>query len=130
MNDSPDEALLERPRDLVRLATSPAIWILHFLLTYITSAIWCARVAGAGGSLGGVRPAIAGYTIVALVGILLVGRSGYRRHRHGTETGPHDLDSAADRHRFLGFVTMLLAVLSALATGYAAMPAFFLHTCH
>ena len=44
----------------------PTIWAAHFLLCYVTAAIWCAKVAGPDGSLGGVRVAIAVYTVLAL----------------------------------------------------------------
>jgi hypothetical protein len=60
---------------------------------------------------------------------VLVGWSGYRRHRHGTETPPHDADTSGDRHRFLGFATMLLAGLSAIATLFVAMAALYFDHC-
>lgn len=130
MNDDASRALPERPAYLVLLATAPAIWMLHFLLSYVTAAVWCARYAGPGGSLDGARLAIGAYTLVALVFIGLIGRGGRRRHRHGTETLPHDSDTPEDRHRFLGFATLLLAGLSALATVYVALAAAFIGTCH
>jgi hypothetical protein len=130
MNQARAELLPERTVHLLMLAAAPAIWILHFLLSYVTVAIWCARIAGPGGPLGGARTAIAWYTIFALAGIALVGWSGYTRHRHGTETQPHDSDMPEARHRFLGFATLLLAGLSAVATVYVAMSAMFFQTCH
>jgi hypothetical protein len=74
---------------------------------------------------------------VALIAIAIVGWEGRRRHRHpssalstsGTETTTHDLDTHEDRHRFLGFATLLLAGLSAVAVLYAAMAATFFETC-
>jgi hypothetical protein len=111
------------------LTISPAIWAAHLMLCYITAAVWCARFAGPGGSLGGVRTAIAWYTAVALVGIAFTGWEGFRNHRHGTETVPHDFDSPEDRHRFLGFSTLLLSGLSAVATVYVAFAALFFENC-
>jgi hypothetical protein len=111
------------------LTIAPAIWAAHLLLCYITAAIWCAKFAGPGGALGGIRSAIAWYTAAALVGIAVIGWEGLRRHRHGTETTTHDLDSVEDRHRFLGFATLLLSGLSAVGVLYAALAATYFETC-
>jgi hypothetical protein len=112
-----------------RLVMAPVVWAMHFLASYGTASIWCAKVAGSAGSLGGARAAIAVYTVVALIGIGMIGRAGQRRHRHGLETEPHDFDTPGDRHRFLGFATLLLAGLSAVATLYVAMAAVFIADC-
>jgi hypothetical protein len=111
------------------LTMAPVLWATHFLACYGTASIWCAKVAGPSGSLGGVRVAIAAYTLVALAGIWIIGRAGLRRHRHGLETEPHDFDTPGDRHRFLGFATLLLSGLSAVATLYVAMAAVFIADC-
>ena len=47
----------------------------------------------------------------------------------GTEATTHDLDSVDDRHRFLGFATLLLAGLSAVGVLYAALAAIYFETC-
>ena len=111
------------------LTIAPTIWALHLLLCYITAAIWCAKFVASGGPLGGVRTAIAWYTALALSGIVAIAWEGYRRHRHGTETTTHDLDTVGDRHRFLGFATLLLSGLSAVAVLYAALAAAYFETC-
>jgi len=111
------------------LTITPLVWAAHLLLCYATVAIWCAKIAAPGQSLGAVRSAIVVYTAVALAVIGLVGWHGYRRHRHGTETTTHDLDTPEDRHRFLGFAVLLLAGLSALATIYAAFATTFFQDC-
>ena len=121
-----------RPLDkgsLWLLTAAPTIWAAHLLLSYVTAAVWCARFAGPDAALGDVRTAVTWYTAVALAGIGVVGWEGLRRHRHGTEATTHDLDSPEDRHRFLGFATLLLAGLSAVAVLYAAMAATFFDTC-
>jgi hypothetical protein len=129
MTNSQAAALPEKVTYLVMLAMGPAIWMLHFLLTYVTAAVWCARYAGPGGSLARVHTLVAWYTVAALAGIALIGWSGYRRHRHGREAPPHDSDTPEDRHRFLGFATVLLAGFSAIATAFVALSAFFFETC-
>ena len=121
--------LPEKKESLWLLIVSPAIWAAHFMLCYLTAAIWCEKFAGRDGSLRGVRGAILIYTVAALTGIVLNGWDGLRRHRHGSETTPHDFDSAEDRHRFLGFATLLLSALSAVATSFAAIVALFFEDC-
>lgn len=121
--------LPEHKESLWRLIVSPTVWAAHFLLSYITAAIWCAKFAPRFGSLGVARWLIAGYTAIALVIIALNGWDGLRRHRHGEASLPHDEDTPEDRHRFLGFSTVLLAGLSAIAVVFAALAVVFLHDC-
>jgi hypothetical protein len=111
------------------LTIAPAIWATHFMLSYLTAAIWCAKFAAPNDSLSGVRTAIVCYTALALTGVAIVGWQGFRRHSYGAETTTHDLDSAEDRHRFLGFATLLLSGLSAVAILYVSLAAFFFQTC-
>ena len=120
----------EKNQSLWLLTASPVIWAAHFLLSYGTASVWCAKVAGPGGSLGGVRVAIAVYTVVALAGIGMIGWGGYRRHSHGDASVPHDDDTPEDRHRFLGFSTLLLSALSAVAVIYAALVVLFFRSCY
>jgi hypothetical protein len=120
----------EKHQSLWLLTASPLIWAAHFLLCYITASIWCAKVVGPGGSLGGVRMAIAVYTVLALAAIGIIGWIAYRRHSYGHADLPHDDDTPEDRHRFLGFATLLLSALSAVATVYAALVAVFIGSCH
>jgi hypothetical protein len=123
------ERLSERRESLWTLTVGPAIWSAHLLLSYGTAAVYCAKVAEGEGPLGPVRVAIALYTVLALIGIAISGARGYRQHAFGNATVPHDFGTAADRHRFLGFATLLLSGLSAVATLYVAMPALFIGSC-
>jgi len=125
------------PGSLWMLTIAPTIWAAHLLLCYVTAAIWCAKFVPFGGPLDGIRSAITSYTAVALVGIGIIGWEGFRRHRYpstslragGTEATTHDLDTPEDRHRFLGFATLLLSGLSAVAVLYAALAASYFDTC-
>lgn len=121
--------LPQKKENLWLLIVSPSIWAVHFLLSYITAAIWCAKFARAE-SLGPVRWAIGIYTLVALVGVVIIGWAGYRRHRFGRAPATHNLDSPQDRHRFLGFANFLLSALSAVAILYAALVVLFFGNCH
>ncbi len=121
--------LPEEKESLWLLAASPTIWAGHFLLSYVTAAVWCEKFAEPGSSLGGVRVAIGVYTVLALAAIALVGRRGWRRHRLGRSALPHDDDTPHDRHRFLGFAAFLLSGLSAVAVLFAALVVAFLEDC-
>jgi hypothetical protein len=123
------KSLPEHKESLWFLIVSPMVWAGHFMLCYLTAAIWCAKFATMYGSIRPVRWAIAVYTVVALLVIAANGWSGYRRHRLGAETVPHDADTPGDRHRFLGFATLLLALLSAVATIFAALVVMFFEDC-
>jgi hypothetical protein len=127
MMSNPDVA--EQNATLWILPASPTIWAAHFLSCYLTAAIWCAKLSGAQGSFWTVRVAIAAYTVVALAGIAICGYSGWRSHRYGSASLPHDADLPEDRHRFLGFATLLLSGLSAVAVCYSALAAVFIRNC-
>ncbi|WP_045164208.1 MULTISPECIES: hypothetical protein [Pseudomonadaceae] len=136
MNEQPERTFEAQPepapqlRDSLWLLTlGPAIWAVHFLLCYVAAAVWCAKLAGRAGPLGDLRTAIGVLTLVALVGIALVGWRGWRGHTFGTATAPHDFDTPADRHRFLGFSTLLLSGLSFVATVFVALSVVFIGSC-
>ena len=124
-----DDETHESRQSLWRPVLPPIIWAAHFLLCYLTAAIWCAKLAGRDGPLGGARTAIAAYTLIALAAIALVGWGGWRRHTFDGSETRHDFDTPADRHRFLGFATVLLAGLSAVATIFTALAAVFFRDC-
>ncbi|MFG3452219.1 hypothetical protein [Stutzerimonas stutzeri] len=130
---SGDQQAPEAPpqvRDTLWLITfSPTIWAVHFLLCYVATAVWCAKVAGRSGELGDFRLAIGVLTLVALAGIALTGWRGWRKHSFGHATAPHDFDTPADRHRFLGFSTLLLSGLSFVATLFVALSVVIIGSC-
>ena len=127
---STPNAVPEARESLWRLVVSPTIWAAHFLCSYVTAAVYCAKYAGGReGSLTVVRWAIVGFTIAALVGIGLNGWAGRRRYRLGREPPPFDSDTPEDRHRFMGFATLLLAGLSFVATVFSALVVLFFHDC-
>lgn len=123
------EAPLDERSTLWLLTYGPTIWAVHFLLCYVVAAIWCAKIAGRTGPLGDLRLIIGGLTLLALIGIGLTGWRGWRMHTFGHATAPHDFDTPADRHRFLGFSTLLLSGLSVVATIFVALSAVFIRSC-
>jgi hypothetical protein len=124
-----DPRLSEDNQSLLRLVAPPLLWAAHLLLSYCTAAIYCEKVAPDGGSLGAARVAIAAYTVVALAALVGLSVAAYRRHTYGDAALPHDFDSPEDRHRFLGFATLLLAGISIVAVLYQALPAIIMGTC-
>jgi hypothetical protein len=111
------------------LAFSPAIWAIHFLLSYATASVWCSKISGRDHPLDGALLSILAYTAIALIGIAIIGRRGYLRHGLGNGSLPHDDDTPEDRTRFLGFATLLLSGLSAVATIFSAFVLFFFRRC-
>ncbi|MFL9813956.1 hypothetical protein D7241_11935 [Stutzerimonas sp. VN223-3] len=111
------------------LTFGPAIWAVHFVLSYAAAAVWCAKVAGRTGPLADVRIVIGVLTLLALIGIAATGWRGWRMHSFGNATAPHDFDTPADRHRFLGFSTLLLSGLSFVATVFVALCVVFIRSC-
>ena len=124
-----DDRLPVEKESLWWLAVSPTIWAVHFLASYVTVAIWCAKAAEADAPLGSARVAVMVYTAVALAGIVANGWRALARHRIGSATVPHDFDTREDRTRFIGFATFLLSLVSALAVVYVAMPFAYIGSC-
>lgn len=132
---TPDPPVATRPdptpeprASLWLLVAGPALWAVHFLACYITGAIHCAKALPEA-PLGGTRIALAVYTVLALGGILAFGWRGLRHHTWGHGRLPHDADSPGDRHRFVGFASLLLCGLSAVAVVYTAMAIVVIGTC-
>jgi len=129
MNQSNSEHYPERNETLWVLVLPLILWAAHFLLSYITAAIWCAKSSGPSQTLAPVRIAIGIYTFLALVGLTISGWNGHRRVNFPQAKLPHDDDTPLDRHRFLGFTLLLLSVLSAVATLFVATVLLFMETC-
>jgi hypothetical protein len=116
----------ERNAHLWVLAASPGIWAAHFALSYATAAVWCAKAPDADAPLLPVRIAIGCYTAAGLVAVGIVGALALRRHLEAPRS--HG-DTPGDRHRFLGFATVLLSGLSAIAILFETLVAVFVETC-
>ena len=121
--------LAEQHQSFIILAASPLAWAAHFMLCFVTAAVWCAKQESPLVPLMTVRTAIAIYTVAALGAIAIIGWIGLRAHSFGSASAPHDDDTPEDRHRFIGFATVLLSGLSALAVVYAGLVAVFIESC-
>ena len=129
MSETMNSQVAEHRESIWMLTVAPTIWAVHFSLCYVTGAVWCSKAPDALTPLGGVRTAIVVFTLVALAGIAFTGWVGYRAHTYGRADVPHDDDTPEDRHRFMGFATLLLSGLSAVAVVYAGLVAVFIRTC-
>ena len=116
----------EKSQSLWLLALPPTIWAVHFLGSYALAVMWC-RGGGPGSSWLGIS--IAAPAVVALALIALAGWHGWKKHKIPGGDTPHDGDTAEDRSRFLGWATVLLAALSAIATVYISVAALIFGGC-
>lgn len=110
------------------LTGGPTVWVVHFLVCYVTVAVACAK-ASSPAPLDDVRLLLGGFTVAALLMIAWLGWRGLRRHRFGSARVPHDAPTAADRHRFLGLATLLLCGLSFVAVLYSSFVIAIIGSC-
>jgi hypothetical protein len=129
MTDVPKHEAAEEQQSLWLLTISPALWMAHFLVSYAAAAIWCGKLGGRAAGLGGLHALILLLGVGALAGIALTGWRAWGKHTHGESEPPHDRDTPEDRHRFLGYATLLLSALSAIATVYVMISTLFLGSC-
>ncbi|MBZ7927641.1 hypothetical protein LAC81_37520 (plasmid) [Ensifer adhaerens] len=111
------------------LFTAPAIWAFHFLLCYLSAAVFCAKPGLFGTEFGSLRTGIAFATIAALTGIALSAFLAWRQWGFGAHDPPHDDPTRHDRVLFQGFATLLLSGLSFVAVLLTAMPTIFISEC-
>ena len=117
-----------KPDTLWTLIAPPAIWAVHFLVSYVLAAYVCSPNDEIFRSIGGVRVTVAVLTVVALVLIALAFLRAWRDWRWVRELD-HEKATAADREHFLEFSTMLLAALSFLGVLLDAAPVLFVADC-
>jgi hypothetical protein len=120
--------LAEKHDRLWWVAAAPAIWGAHFVLSYGTVAVWCAKQVTPGGPLGSARVAVFVYSALALLAVLGVALRGLGQYRRATPPEPGD-DSREGRHHFIGFTLLALSGLSALAIVYEALTVVFIGSC-
>lgn len=123
-----DRVLPERRASVWQLVAGPTAWALHFLLCYTTAAVWCAKHARLPPSMD-LRGTLWLYTAIALAAIAWFGWRALRQHAWGRASPPHDDPTAGDRHRFLGYATLLLCGLSFIAVLYSAMAIALVGSC-
>lgn len=121
--------LRERETSLWFMISGPIIWSAHFLVSYVSAAIYCAKVPPPH-EMVLVQAIIAAVTVAALAGIVFSGWLAARNWRVGDKGWrEHGEPTLEARHRFMGHATWLLSALSAVATIYVALPAIFAASC-
>lgn len=107
------------------LVFAPVVWLLQFLAVYVVAAVHCERFADTG--LAPLRLLTLG---LALLSLALIGAHGqrsivlYREHaRAATQAGE------GSRQRFVGLASLLLALLSGIATLLGSLPIVLLERC-
>ena len=120
--------LQEKHDPLWWVAVAPGVWALHFMLSYATAAVWCAK-RGIDAPLALARVAIAVFTVVGLLATGVVAWRGLVRYRSGRGEPRTDIDTSLARHQFMGFTLLSLSGLSAVAIVYQALAAVFIGSC-
>lgn len=115
------DEFLDESSSLWRITAGPLVWAAHFLFCYVGAAVWCAKV---GANLAFLRLSILGLTVLALAVIAYIGWQAFTR-----EVPTAELHRPRHRHMFLQRAALLLAIISAIAVVFGAMPALFIETC-
>jgi hypothetical protein len=120
-------------RTLVGAVSSLIVWALHFVAVYGLAAVGCER--------GWERWPLAGsnaltvllivVTVPALAAIAWIGYGGWRAMRDSASAERHgEIDEEAGRRRrFMGLLTVALAVVAFIATTMTAVPILMLPPC-
>ncbi|NRQ17461.1 hypothetical protein [Ensifer sesbaniae] len=111
------------------LFTAPVVWAGHFLICYVSVAIFCAKPGLLSFEFGSLRLGIALVTGATLVAITLSALLAWRQWGFGAHDPPHDDPTRHDRILFQGFATLLLSGLSFVAVVMTALPAMFMTEC-
>jgi hypothetical protein len=109
-----------------------SIWALHFLATYVTAAIHCAKAGDPGAASNPVRSIVLVLTIAALVALALVLYFGYRRLWPGRRvSGSPARGDRIEANSSQFFRTLLLwtSVLSTVAIACVASVTFVFGDC-
>lgn len=121
------DARSDAPRGALWLiVAAPAIWLVAFVLVYVVVAIGCARSPADSPSIG---PARTVALVLAVIGTMAIGGVGLAGWRRIPGKGRDPDDGARLRERFVGWSTLLLSGLSALAMIYLGLTLTLLGSC-
>ena len=116
---------------LMWITIAPWIWAFHFTICYALTAILCEKTI-ASGDTSTLRLALGAVTLVALGGIVAAGVSGWRRWTeggYGEDGAEPGIDDVESRNRFLGHVSVLLAVVSFVGVIFVILPVMLIGSC-
>lgn len=107
------------------LVFAPTVWLVQFVAGYVMAAVHCQRFAATG--LAPLRLLILGLVILALG---LIGAHALRSMALYRElAGAADPTDELRRRRFIGAASLLLALLSGIATLLGSLPILMLDDC-
>ncbi|SHJ72205.1 hypothetical protein SAMN04488012_11620 [Palleronia salina] len=116
---------------LLKITIAPWIWAFHFVISYGAATVWCAKIAPDADPRA-LQLALIALTVLALVGIGLSGWLGWRnwtKGGYGEDGAVPGIDDVESRDRFLGHVSVLLAVVSAIGVVYVVLPVLLAGSC-
>ena len=124
----------EEVSSLFRIALGPTIWAAHFVLSYASVAVHCAKFAGELDPIPGFRLALGMLTLAALAAIAWTGVLAFRQWnvdaRRGLREVAVDLvEEEEGRHEFLGHAALLLAIVSFVGVVFSALPVLYVGSC-
>ncbi len=115
---------------LFRITVGPVLWSAYFLLSYCTTAVFCAKWGEEAKNVLLYRISAAVLTLAVLAAIAWFGwRSWQQWDRLNDDTPENDASDEEDRHQFLGHAAFLLAIISFTGTIYVALPFVFIESC-
>ena len=127
---SGEQEFREEQASLVRITFGPVVWMIHFILSYAGTAVFCAKLDAPAQAIAWLRGGIGAATLLALGVIAWLGWRSWRQWRTGNEDIWEDpAATSEDRHQFLGHAALLLAVISFIGVVYTALPAIFSASC-
>lgn len=102
------------------------IWAGHFGLVYMATAIVCERSLTGRMVLGQplIPVLVLGATALALVAVAIIGLRAWRRLEHSLAG-----QEGEDEPRFMVWLTLAIALLSALAIAWEAVPVLLIRPC-
>ena len=120
----------EETSSLFRITLGPTVWALHFLISYVSAAVFCAKWGEQGESILGFRIGVIALTVLALC---LIAGLGWRSWRQWDYFADRDYENKygedEDRHQFLGHAAFLLTIISFVGVIYTVLPVLFIATC-
>lgn len=112
---------------LWHLIASPTVWAAHFLFSYISASVGCARLGS--GAMPSIRDGIMAATVVALLLVLFFGALAWVQSRSGDDLPPYDDNTTEHRVRFLATAKLMLSGLSFIAIVFQALPVLVFTDC-
>lgn len=124
------EEFHEEQDSLWRLALSPTLWALHFVICYGATTVFCADHILGVDYLSTLRLGIGLLTIAVLAAIVWLGWGAWRQWDVVRDREwENDAGNNEDRHQFMGHAAFLLSLISAVGVIYVSLPVLLIASC-